>query len=340
MSNSEAVAFSSGDSFHPSDASESDSSQEEDSVYSEFLRKRKPRTSTPSASKTSKQRRSRVLTPMTPASQELHVPETPTTSGTNLSLGQENRIIDYLRSIDRKIDCLSTEVKNLREEISSSKDCRRKEDPKPTIPPRIRTAVHDAYKHAIEDGSEEWVTKMADKKMKVSSDENKETTEAVRRFVKGLYPEVQDGVIQAAVGRYFDSISQKNHKESTGKVDRHKMKMLHYSRRKRKLQWRTSMISKKTGWDEEKKRRVRDAMDITYMSSEEEVNSDEDSFFTVKPLPWRSEEFSGIIAELDSKFEKTQSSRSRRQKIKRVKGNNPSERPKPTLRDGHEWVFV
>ena len=56
------------------------------------------------------------------------------------------------------------------------------------------------------------------------------------------------------------------------------------------------MISKKTGWDEEKKRRVRDAMDITYMSSEEEVNSDEDSFFTVKPLPWRSEEFSGIIA--------------------------------------------
>lgn len=99
-------------------------------------------------------------------------------------------------------------------------------------------------------------------------------------------------------------------------------------------------LKKKTGWDEEKKRRVRDAMDITYMSSEEEVNSDEDSFFTVKPLPWRSEEFSGIIAELDSKFEKTQSSRSRRQKIKRVKGNNPSERPKPTLRDGHEWVFV
>lgn len=44
---------------------------------------------------------------------------------------------------------------------------------------------------------------MADKKMKVSSDENKETTEAVRRFVKGLYPEVQDGVIQAAVGRYL-----------------------------------------------------------------------------------------------------------------------------------------
>eukprot|EP00105_Crassostrea_gigas_P042040 XP_019926188.1 PREDICTED: MAM domain-containing glycosylphosphatidylinositol anchor protein 1-like [Crassostrea gigas] len=49
----------------------------------------------------------------------------------------------------------------------------------------------------------------------------------------------------SAVGRYFDSISQKNHKESTGKLDKHKMKMLHYSRRKRKLQWRTSMISKK-----------------------------------------------------------------------------------------------
>lgn len=96
------------------------------------------------------------------------------------------------------------------------------------------------------------------------------------------------------------------------------------------------MIEKKTGWDEEKKRRVRDAMEITCMSMEEERKSDEDSFFTVKPLPWRSEEFGGIMAELDSKLEKTQSSRSRRQKIKRVKGSNPSERPKPTLRDGHE----
>lgn len=98
------------------------------------------------------------------------------------------------------------------------------------------------------------------------------------------------------------------------------------------------MIEKKTGWDEEKKWRVRDVMDITYMSSEDEGNSDEDSFFTVKPLSWRSEEFGRRMAELDSKFEKTQSSRSRRQKIKRVKGSNPSERPKPTLRDGHEWV--
>lgn len=54
----------------------------------------------------------------------------------------QNRIIDYLRSIDKKIDCLSTEVKKLREEISSSKDCRRKEDPKPTIPPRIRVSLY------------------------------------------------------------------------------------------------------------------------------------------------------------------------------------------------------
>lgn len=30
-------------------------------------------------------------------------------------------------------------------------------------------------------------------------------------------------------------------------------------------------------------------------------NSDEDSFFTVKALPWRSEEFSGIIAETENK---------------------------------------
>lgn len=36
------------------------------------------------------------LTPMTPASQELHVPETPTTSGTNLSLGQEACLLNYI----------------------------------------------------------------------------------------------------------------------------------------------------------------------------------------------------------------------------------------------------
>lgn len=29
-----------------------------------------------------------------------------------------------------------------------------------------QTAVYDAYKHVVEDGAEEWVTKMADKKMK------------------------------------------------------------------------------------------------------------------------------------------------------------------------------
>lgn len=57
-----------------------------------------------------------------------------------------------------------------------------------------------------------WFGRMGDqngRQKMVSSDENKETTEAIRRFVKGLYPEVQDGVIQAAVGEYFDSISQK-----------------------------------------------------------------------------------------------------------------------------------
>lgn len=66
------------------------------------------------------------------------------------------------------------------------------------------------------------------------------------------------------------------------------------------------MIFKKIGWDEEKKRCVCDVMDIMYMFLEEEVNSDEDFFFIVKFLLWRFEEFSGIIVELDFKFEKIQ----------------------------------
>ncbi|XP_056003490.1 uncharacterized protein LOC125662973 [Ostrea edulis] len=206
------------------------------------------------------------------------------------------------------------------------------------------TAVHDAYKHALEDGSSEWQTKVADKRTKPSSDINKNTTEAVKVFVKGIYPDVQEGIIQIAIDTYFDSMAQKHHKERMGKVDQHKNKMVHYSRRKRKLQWRTSMISKKAGWEEAKKAKIYAVMDMTLMSSEEEVFSDDDQeklFFKIKPLPWRSDEMNEVIKQLNQKYERYPSSRSKRQMVKRVQGDIRSTRAKPThFKEEQEWVFT
>jgi hypothetical protein len=100
------------------------------------------------------------------------------------------------------------------------------------------------------------------------------------------------------------------------------------------------MIKKKTGWDEAKKQKVQSAMDIILMSSEEEGSSEDESFFKVKPLPWRSDELNCLIEDLDSKYFRSQSSRSKRQMIKRVKGDIPSTRPKPTVKPGQEWVLA
>jgi hypothetical protein len=101
------------------------------------------------------------------------------------------------------------------------------------------------------------------------------------------------------------------------------------------------MVEKKSGWDEAIKQRVSSALELSYMSSEEEHNSDDDSFLRTKPLPWRSDEFIKILDELDSKYERTMSKRSRRQMMKRVKGSVPSVRQKPTpVQKEHEWVFA
>ncbi|XP_062581384.1 uncharacterized protein LOC134243171 [Saccostrea cucullata] len=292
-------------------------------------------TSTP---KNSVSRRLSRSLPRMPSFESL--PQAGPSSSPQFSPGEE-AIIRYLKTMEKKIDKLQDEVKSMREEGIKEKG-KRKEEPHFDVPPKIRTAVHDAYRQLVEeDGYAAWQTKMGDLKLKVSSEVNKATTQAVKQFVKGLYHDVQEGILQAAVARYFESMAQKIHKEKTGKVEQHKNKMLHYSRRKRKLQWRRSMVEKKSGWDEAKKQRVSSALELSYMSSEEEHNSDEDSFLRTKPLPWRSDEFIKILDELDSKYERTMSKRSRRQMMKRVKGSVPSVRQKPTpVQKEHEWVFA
>ncbi|XP_055999060.1 uncharacterized protein LOC125674788 [Ostrea edulis] len=205
-----------------------------------------------------------------------------------LSPGEE-AIMQYLIKLDKKMDKLQDDLKSMREELAVNKTgTRREEQQKLYVPPKIRTAVHDAYKQLVdEDGAVRWQTKLEDNKLKASSEVNKATTQSIKQFVKGLYPEVQEGLLQTAIARYFESMAQREHKEKTGKVEQHKTKMLHYSRRKRKLQWRKSMVGKKTGWDEAKKRRVGDALVLSYMSSEDEHNTDDESFLKTKPLRWR-----------------------------------------------------
>lgn len=100
------------------------------------------------------------------------------------------------------------------------------------------------------------------------------------------------------------------------------------------------MVEKKTGWEEAKKRRILNALELSYMSSEEENNSDDETFLKTKPLIWRSEEYTKILEELDTKYERSMSNRSKRQMLKRVKGNVPSTRPKPLVKKEHEWVFA
>lgn len=100
------------------------------------------------------------------------------------------------------------------------------------------------------------------------------------------------------------------------------------------------MVKKKTGWDEAKKRRISNALELCYMSSEEENNSDDETFLKTKPLSWRSEEYTKILEELDTKYERSMSNRSKRQMLKRVKGDMPSVRPKPIVKKEHEWVFA
>ena len=51
------------------------------------------------------------------------------------------------------------------------------------------------------------------------------------------------------------------------------------------------MVEKKTGWDEAKIRRISNALELSYISSEEENNSDDETFLKTKPLIWRSEEY-------------------------------------------------
>lgn len=66
------------------------------------------------------------------------------------------------------------------------------------------------------------------------------------------------------------------------------------------------MVEKKSEWDDIiKKKEILDALKLSLMSSEEEVVSDDEQLFVVKPLLWRSEEFTKCMEDLVQKCERT-----------------------------------
>ena len=76
------------------------------------------------------------------------------------------------------------------------------------------------------------------------------------------------------------------------------------------------------------------------MSSEEEVESEDETYLSVKSLPWRSRECNVIMAELDKKINEGKSKKAKRMELKRVRGECVSERPVPEdLESDAAWAI-
>ncbi|OWF42438.1 uncharacterized protein LOC110461067 [Mizuhopecten yessoensis] len=208
------------------------------------------------------------------------------------------------------------------------------------VPAHIKSAVHDGYKCGMEERNLKWIQKDNDGKcLKYNSTPNKETTDQVVAFTKGMYPATENGVINVAVERYFESVRQRELKAAAGKAEAHRQKMMLYGRRKRKMTWRKTALKAKRSYDEDKKKKVQAAMVIDLMSSEEENDSEDDSF-VIKKLPWRSEELNRIVQELDDKWVSLQTPKSRKQMAKRRRMDSvvSSRAPPSRLSKQIEWT--
>lgn len=241
-------------------------------------------------------------------------------------LAKQNELI--LLKLD---EVLAEKSKECTARISKSKQV--------NVPAEIKSAVHDGYKCGSEAKNLNGTIKdRSGNSLKHNSNENSQMTEHILSFVKGMYPSAQNGVIMVSIERYFESLKQKEHKNLTGKTEHHKEKMMRYSRKKRKMTSRIAALNEKRSFSEEKKKKVREALRVDMMSSEEENISGDEACFLVKDIPWRSEEFSSIVKELDQKTTKMQTPKSRRLYVKRIKGTLVTTRPKPNLAANVQWA--
>ena len=116
------------------------------------------------------------------------------------------------------------------------------------------------------------------------------------------------------------------------------VKKVLFLQKKRK---RMKMVGKKASWSNEKKEKIRAALTLEMMSSEDEAeNADGGQVFVVRPLPWITPDFQRIKDQLDRKFERSMSQRSRRQFLPRAEGG-PSTRPRPRkIADSTSWAIL
>ena len=107
-----------------------------------------------------------------------------------------------------------------------------------------------------------------------------------------------------------------------------------------KLLERRAALGKMTFEDEKHREKWQDVLKLDLISSEESGKDDngEEVIYT-KPLPWRSKKFNEFVARLDIQTQSEMSSLAKRQKKKRIQGEQ-SERPRPHPGDNPDWVFA
>jgi len=107
-----------------------------------------------------------------------------------------------------------------------------------------------------------------------------------------------------------------------------------------KLIRRKKAAKAKTSWDEPMRTKVRKSLDIQFMSSEEEHESDSEMFFVVRPLSWISDDYKQLMAELDRKSDSMTTQKGKIQKVKRTVSATASGRQPPSeVLPEQEWIL-
>ncbi|XP_071153244.1 uncharacterized protein [Mytilus edulis] len=258
----------------------------------------------------------------------------------------DKRVLSELKILSKKVSDLDQTVKNtdvkidrILERLAETNTSKTvKASAAPEVPAQVQQAVRDAFGDAENSGLA-WKAKTdTGATLKPFSEENKPMSDSIKVFVQGIYPTTENGIINAGIETYFRSFKNKARMVAAGQMDDHKKKMLKYSRKQRKMNYRLKAIKLKTSWTKEEAKAIEEALLIQYMSSEEDDTDDEASFI-VRPLTWRSDEYTNCLRALDAKHKTTLSQQGKRV-FNRRKTGAPSIRPRPeNVSNSNDWVI-
>ncbi|KAJ8308829.1 hypothetical protein KUTeg_013703 [Tegillarca granosa] len=287
------------------------------------------------------------------------------------SCNQFMRLTNYFFSQRFESRLIAIEKAMTKMEKKTSKKTRNETRPRKTpikISSSVRGAIRDAHTSGKDSGLK-WTVLKDDIRMRPQSEENRQMTDYISTFVKGIYPETSDAVIESSIlqqlttnkfptnfscapiskqyvllfvvatERYFQSIKEKEQRQKKGKTEQFNKKMMYYQRRKRKLTNRIDAVKKKTSWSQELKDKITSGLTMDFISSESEHESDGESVYVIKPIPWRSEELNGYIKELDKKIQQTKSKSAKRQSAKRIISDITSQRRRPNVEVTLNWAL-